>query len=131
MAWEEKPMSQQILNVQGVYAAVAVADLAAAIAWYENFVGRPVDDKPIPGMVQWRDIGGAGLQLWEDGERAGKSVMTIVTPNLDTEITRLAANSIEAVNLASGGFGKVAQVFDPDGNRISLAEPPPGFSAGR
>jgi predicted enzyme related to lactoylglutathione lyase len=121
-------MSSQTIHVQGVYAAVAVADLEAGIAWYEKFIGRPVDDRPISGMAQWRDIGGAGLQLWEDAERAGKSVMTIVTPALETEITRLSGHGITAINLASGGFGKVAQVFDPEGNRISLAEPPPGYN---
>ncbi|KKB76740.1 hypothetical protein VW35_16590 [Devosia soli] len=115
------------MAVQGVYAGMVVADLDRARAWYQKLIGRAVDDKPIPGMVQWRDIGGAGLQLWEDAQAAGKSMMTIVTPDLATEIERLAGQGIEAVNLASGSFGKVAQVFDPDGNRVALAEPPPGF----
>lgn len=120
-------MSSKVFNVQGAYAGMSVADLDIALVWYEKLIGRPVDDKPIPGMVQWRNIGGAGLQLWQDETNAGHSVMTIVTPDLDTEIARLAAFDIAAVNAASGPFGKVAQIFDPDGNRIALAEPPPGF----
>ncbi len=120
-------MSSKVFNVQGAYAGMQVADLDIALVWYEKLIGRSVDDKPIPGMVQWRNIGGAGLQLWEDAAHAGHSVMTIVTPDLETEMARLAALDITAINLASGGFGKVAQVFDPDNNRIALAEPPPGF----
>lgn len=121
-------MSQAVFNIQGAYAGMCVADLDIALVWYEKLIGRPAADKPIPGMVQWRNLGGAGLQLWQDDTNAGHSVMTIVTPDLDAEVTRLAALDIAAVNAASGPFGRIAQLFDPDGNRIALAEPPPGFA---
>ncbi|WP_126976159.1 VOC family protein [Frigidibacter oleivorans] len=118
------------ITVQGIYAAAIVEDFDAGVAWYERFMGRPADDTPIPGMAQWRNMGGAGLQVWEEAERAGQAIMTIVVPDLATEKARLAAAGMELINEASGDFGAVAQLIDPEGNRINLAEPPRGFVDG-
>lgn len=120
-------MTETAITVQGVYTSAVVADLQASVEWYTRFMGRPADDHPLPDMVQWRNMGGAGLQLWYDPKHAGHSVMTVVVPNLSVEKTRLAAAGLTLVNEASGDFGAIAQLFDPDGNRINLAEPPKGF----
>ncbi|MGV3576145.1 MAG: VOC family protein [Devosia sp.] len=120
-------MTEAAINVQGVYTSAVVADLETSIAWYTRFMGRPVDDRPLPDMAQWRNMGGAGLQIWQDPKHAGHSVMTIVVPNLAVEKARLAAAGLTLVNEATGDFGAIAQLFDPDGNRINLAEPPRGF----
>jgi len=120
-------MTDQSIAIQGVYASAVVADFEAGLAWYENFMGRPADDKPFPGMAQWRNMGAAGLQLWQDKDRAGKSIMTVVVLDLDTEKARLARVVITLEKEASGDFGKVAEIIDPEGNRIHLAEPPKGF----
>lgn len=115
------------ITVQGVYAGAIVADFAAGLAWYEKFMGRPADDQPFPGMAQWRNMGGAGLQLWQDNQRAGKAIMTVVVPDLAREQARLQAAGLPVGDLVSGGFGKITQLTDPEGNRIHLAEPPKGF----
>ena len=115
------------MTVQGIYAAAVTKDFDAAVAWYERLMGRPADDTPIPGMAQWRNMGAAGLQVWEDAERAGQSIITIVVPDLDREKTRLAAVNLVLINEARGEFGAVAQLFDPEGNRINLTEPPKDF----
>ncbi len=72
------------ITVQGIYATAMVRDFDAALSWYEAFMGRAADDQPFPGMAQWRNMGAAGLQLWQDDERAGQSRMTVVVPNLAT-----------------------------------------------
>ena len=115
------------ITVQGIYAGAIVADFAAGLAWYEKFMGRPADDQPFPGMAQWRNMGGAGLQLWQDDERAGKAILTVVVPDLNREQARLKVAGLPVGDLASGGFGKITQLIDPEGNRIHLAEPPKGF----
>lgn len=114
------------MAVQGIFASSVVRDLDAALAWYEKLLGRPADDQPIPGMAQWRNMGAAGFQLWADETRAGKSITTIVVLDLAAEQARLATHEISLVNEAQGPFGAVAQVFDPEGNRINLAQPPQG-----
>jgi hypothetical protein len=59
------------INIQGVYTVAIVKDFEAGLAWYEKFMGRSADDLPFPGMAQWRNMGPAGLQLWQDEARAG------------------------------------------------------------
>lgn len=120
-------MAETAITVQGVYTSVVASDFEAGIAWYTRFMGRPVDDRPLPDMVQWRNMGGAGLQVWHDPDHAGHSIITVVVPNLAVEKARLSAAGLTLVNEASGDFGGIAQLFDPDGNRINLAEPPKGF----
>jgi predicted enzyme related to lactoylglutathione lyase len=104
--------------VQGIYAAATVRDLEAALAWYERFMGGPADDHPLPDMVQWRNMGAAGLELWRDDARAGNAVMTIVVPNLTAEKKRLAAEGISPATESSGDFGAAATFFDQENNRI-------------
>ena len=117
-------MTTNAMTVQGIYASAAVSDFEAGLVWYEALMGRPPDDQPIPNMAQWRNMGAAGLQLWKDDARAGKGLMTIVVPNLATERSRLSGLGIQLVNEAKGAFGAVAQIFDAEGNRINIAEPP-------
>ncbi|NGP16670.1 VOC family protein [Devosia aurantiaca] len=81
----------------------------------------------MPNMAQWRNMGAAGLQLWHDAERAGKSNTTIVVPDLAAERMRLAEAGLDLGAIATGEFGAVAQISDDEGNRLTLAEPPKGF----
>ena len=115
------------MAAQGIYGCATVSNFDEALVWYEKLMGRAADDKPIPGMAQWRNMGGAGVQVWKDEERAGKGIMTIVTPVLKVEEARLAGLGLKLLNKAEGNFGAVAQIFDAEGNRINLVEPPKGF----
>jgi predicted enzyme related to lactoylglutathione lyase len=116
------------ITVQGIYACVAVADFEAGVSWYATLMGREPDDRPMPTLAQWRNMDRAGLQVWDDRERAGKSLVTIVVPVLATERERLMAAGITFSEEAEGDFGRVAKVHDPEGNQIALAEPPRGFT---
>ena len=120
-------MSETAMDVMGIYASATVTDFEAALDWYAKLMGRPADDAPIPGMAQWRNMGAAGLQIWHDPERAGHGVITIVVPDLAVEHTRLTALGLILGDIARGDFGAVAQIFDPEGNRIALTQPPKGF----
>ncbi len=115
------------ITVQGIYACACVADFDTALRWYTTFMGREPDDRPMPGMAQWRNMGSAGLQLWEDADHAGHARMTIVAPDMDVEKQRLAVAGIALGEIISGDFGRIAQLFDPEGNMVTLAEPPKGF----
>ena len=54
--------------------------------------------------------------------------MTIVVPDLDATRLLLDAQSIEIDQIQQGDFGKIAHLTDPDGDVITLAEPPKGFT---
>lgn len=118
------------ITVQGIYACARVRDFDAALTWYTTLMGRAPDDQPFPGMAQWRNMGAAGLQIWEEPEHAGHARMTIVVPDMAAELERLTAAGITMGDDIGGGFGVVRQVSDPEGNLVVLTEPPKGFVNG-
>lgn len=115
----------QPIRLKGIYACIAVADFDAGVDFYIRLMGREPDDRPMPDMVQWRR--GGGLQIWHDPAHAGHSRTTIVVENMSEERERLTALDLHPGPNASGDWGIVAQLTDPDGNQITLAEPPRGF----
>ena len=112
------------MDVIGMFAAVHVSDLERSVDWYARLIGRAPDHRPMPTLVQWVGIAGAGLQLFGDRDKAGGGVMTIVTPSVDDARALLARSAIALGEIARGDFGAVAAVEDPDGNRIHIVEPP-------
>jgi hypothetical protein len=82
----------------------------------------------MPTLTQWRNIGTAGIQLILDIAKAGGSVVTIVTPNIEVERDRLVDLGLDIGEISRGGFGAIAEIADQDGNRIIIAEPPKGFT---
>lgn len=112
------------MKVQGLYAAMYVKSISSSVDFYAKVLGREPDDKPMDTLVQWRGFGNAGIQLFQDPEKAGKSRMTIVVPDLAETKSLLSAESIELGEIQHGDFGKIAQINDPDGNLVTLAEPP-------
>lgn len=112
------------MDIQGLFAVAHVSDIEKSTSWYSDLIGRSPDDRPMDGLVQWRDLGGAGLQLVWDAERSGTSAITIVTPTMSRARAALASVGIDLEPDVQGDFGIIAQISDPDGNRITLAEPP-------
>ncbi len=115
------------MSIQGIYACIAVSDFTAGVDFYIRLMGREPDDRPMPNMVQWRR--GGGLQIWHDPARAGHSRTTIVVPVMATERQRLEGTGMTLGPDVAGDWGIVVQLADPDGNQITLAEPPKGFAA--
>ncbi len=112
------------MKIQGLYAAVYVRDIKPASVFYAKVLGREPDDRPNDKLVQWRGFGSAGIQLFADKSKAGQGIMTLVVPDLEKVTSKLASDGIKTDKVISGDFGKVTHVIDPDGNTITLAEPP-------
>ncbi|MBC8007425.1 MAG: VOC family protein [Prolixibacteraceae bacterium] len=53
--------------------------------------------------------------------------MTLVIPDLDAVKSLLDAEGITIDKVVEGNFGKISHLTDPDGNVITLADPPKGF----
>jgi hypothetical protein len=64
-----------------------------------------------------------------DADRAGQSNMTIVVPNMSVARGELRERGLDLGDNIQGDFGIIAQIDDPDGNRITLAEPPHGLGS--
>jgi predicted enzyme related to lactoylglutathione lyase len=107
----------------GLFAVSPVQDLAAALDWYARLFGRAADDRPIPNLAQWY-LDGFGFQVMREPKRAGRGMATLVVADIEAERERLAAVGITFEETQRGDFGAIAQLDDPEGNRIILAEPP-------
>lgn len=110
-----------------LYSIMCVRDGAKAAEWYEVFFGRPADE--IMGEEYLWQVGENAWIVIDDrdmrAERVGGAMVTFGVTGLDEILARLAAHGIshEPVETYKNGVRHVV-VLDPDGNSLSLAEPP-------
>jgi predicted enzyme related to lactoylglutathione lyase len=112
------------MQIQGVYAALATASMNRAEKFYSQLFDRSPDDRPMDGLIQWRNVAGANIQIFNDSENAGSGRLTVVVPKMDEARRSLAEIGVTLTGEMQGDYGRIAQIADPDGNRITLAEPP-------
>lgn len=111
------------MNVNNVFACIAVADHDTLSNWYERFLGRRADDRPMDGLAEWHYPSGH-IQLVADPHRAGSSLITLQVDSLTGEIERLSGHDItpDAVDTTTSEFVLFATISDPEGTTISLIE---------
>jgi hypothetical protein len=104
---------------------VAVTDFETALPWYEKLFGRPADDKPMEGLVEWL-FGAARLQLVKDLDRAGKSTVTLVLDDMKAYYEELDERGLisEALDEKNVRQGHVRLHRRPRRHRIALVEWP-------
>jgi hypothetical protein len=114
-------------TVTDILPGVAVSDFDTALPWYEKLFGRPADDKPMEGLVEWL-FHSARLQLVEDPERAGKGTVTLVLDDIKEYYAELAQRGLspEAIDETSSDKVLFSFISDPEGNRFALVEWRPG-----
>lgn len=112
------------MRIQGIYAALATASMDRAEKFYTRIFDREPDDRPMDGLIQWRDVAGANIQIFHDEQNAGSGRLTIVVPKMDEARGSLEEIGVKLTGESEGDYGRIAQLADPDGNRITLAEPP-------
>jgi len=110
------------MNVDKVFSVIAVSDLDRAKGFYTQLFGRDPDGTPMAGLHEWH-MPAAGVQVLRDTDRAGQSMMTLIIDSLATVRTLLDHRGLTLGETFGGDFAKVAQIDDPDGNRITFAEP--------
>ncbi len=113
------------MSVSKVLAVVPVDDFDAAIAWYERFLGRPADARPMADLDDWHVTDSAWVSVFRNPDRRGSTLLNFAVDDLDTHIAELATQGITvgAVSTTTKN-AKVATVADPDGNMIALIENP-------
>ncbi|MER8634435.1 VOC family protein [Mesorhizobium opportunistum] len=112
------------MEIQGIYAALATSSMGDVEKFYTHLFGRGPDDRPMQGLIQWRGVAGANIQIFQDKENAGSGRLTIVVPRIDDARKSLEEIGVRLTAESEGDYGRIAQFADPDGNRITLAEPP-------
>lgn len=60
-----------------------------------------------------------------DSTRAGKSMLTVIVPDLETSRAALRSRQLSLGPSSGGDFAQIAQTTDLDGNQITLAQPGP------
>lgn len=108
------------MTLTRILAQSTVTDLGTAERWYTALWERGPDARPMPGLLEWHLNGTAGLQVWSEPARAGRSTVVMGTDDLDAVAARLAAAGVPHEGVQPGGGGRILQVLDPDGNRIVL-----------
>jgi catechol 2,3-dioxygenase-like lactoylglutathione lyase family enzyme len=113
------------MAVTHVFASIPVADVDAAVGWYERFVGRAPDLIPNEDEAAWQLSDTGWIYLIADRGRAGSGLSTLLVDDLDAFLASLAERGIVAglVEVMRNGVRHVT-VADPDGNRLKLGQPP-------
>jgi predicted enzyme related to lactoylglutathione lyase len=112
------------MPVNRVLAALAVADVDSAISWYERLLGRPADALPMEGLAEWHFPQSGVIQVVQDDNRAGRSLLTLDVDDLKEELGGLRERGLEPGAMDDTTSDKVlfATVTDPEGNAITLVE---------
>jgi catechol 2,3-dioxygenase-like lactoylglutathione lyase family enzyme len=111
-----------------LYSIMCVSDRIKALEWFGAFFGRPADE--IIGEEHLWQVGANAWVVVDDrdvrAERVGGAMITLGVHDLDDILARLARHNIahEPVETYTNGVRHVV-ILDPDGNSLSLAEPPP------
>jgi glyoxylase I family protein len=109
------------MPIEHVLAVVPVADIEAAQAWYGRLFGRPPDNLPMDGLVEWRVTGSGWVQVFRDAERAGSALLNFAVDDLDRHVADVSQRGLTpgAVEPANKGV-RLSAISDPDGNRITF-----------
>jgi predicted enzyme related to lactoylglutathione lyase len=110
------------MAVTHLFAGCAVADLAAAQAFYERLFDRPPDLIPNATEACWQLGESSWVYVIVDLERAGGGVNTVLVDDLDVLVAGWAARGIEAPVRPEGDGARKATVIDPDGNELGFAQ---------
>lgn len=126
---------QRVTGIGGIF--FKARDAEALRAWYRDHLGIGVQDWG-GAVFPWTDAGGkpvAGNTVWSifaaDNDYFAPSTAPFMVnfrvADLDALLATLRAEGCNVVDKREESeFGKFGWVFDPEGNKIELWEPPPG-----
>jgi hypothetical protein len=110
------------MEIDVAFSGVAVSAIAPARAFYGRFFGRGPDIIATDEEVMWRLTDSAWLYVVVDGNRAGRSLVTMAVDDLDTALAQLAVRSVAVEQLEEMDAGRKATLRDPDGNTVAIIE---------
>jgi catechol 2,3-dioxygenase-like lactoylglutathione lyase family enzyme len=116
-------------DLERILAGLPVADVDAAVDWYEQLLGRPVGARPMDGLAEWHFAERGSIQLIEDAERAGRGLLTLSVGDLRRHVGELRSRGLTPGPIDDQTSEKLlfATIADPEGNTITFVEErPPG-----
>ncbi|MCP1167319.1 VOC family protein [Limimaricola litoreus] len=106
-----------------IFAQLNCRDTKSSADWYQKLFGRRSDVDPMDGLKEWHHGPDAGFQLVSNSDQAGHGSMTLIVSDLASEHERLVKAGLSVGEIVVGDFASFAQLKDPDGNTVVLAEP--------
>ena len=108
-----------------LFAGIPVRDYAAAVAWYERFVGAPPSFLPNDTEAVWELAEHRYLYIEQLPERAGHALHTVFVGDLDERVEGISRRGIEPSSQETYENGVRKLIYrDPDGNEIGFGGPP-------
>lgn len=129
--------AEQVTGIGGVF--FKARDPAALGAWYREKLGVPVRDPGTWGLFEWRerqDQSRPGVTVWSLFPADTRYLAPSKAPfminyrvrDLDRMVAQLRSLGVTVDSVGAEEFnGRFAWVMDPEGNKIELWEPKPGF----
>ncbi len=111
------------MRITDLLAVMPVADHPSSVQWYERLMGRVADNVPMPSCHEWQLTDSGWLQVIDDADNAGSSMVTIAVPDIDAEAVALAERAVEVDRIRTvSTVLRLGTVVDPSGNSITLAQ---------
>jgi predicted enzyme related to lactoylglutathione lyase len=114
--------------IDRVSAVLPVDDMTIAEAWYQRFFGRAADAAPMPSLREWHE-GSGGIAVLERGDRAGLGFVTLHVDSIDAQRQLLSDRGLALGPRQGGDAAGIAQIADPAGNVITIAQRRPDAGA--
>jgi len=111
------------MDVNVLFAGIAVSDFKAAQAWYERFFDRPADVVANEDEVMWQVTDRGWLYIVRDADHAGNGIVAMAVPDIEEATSALEAQGVTIGPIEpEGDAGRKAVALDPDGNSIAIIE---------
>jgi catechol 2,3-dioxygenase-like lactoylglutathione lyase family enzyme len=111
------------LAVNVLFAGIPVADLDAAIRWYERLLDGPPDMTPNEIERTWKLTDESWIYVVTDTERAGKALVTVMVDDLDERLAAIGDRGLEPEEIQEISEKVRKAVFtDPEGNQIGIGQ---------
>ena len=109
------------MPIDHVLAVIPVADLAVSAVWYERLFDAEPTNRPMPNLAEWRLTDTGWLQVFVDGERAGRSFFNLAVCDLDEHIEEIRGRGFVPGEVQDATKGiRISTIEDPDGNTLNF-----------
>jgi hypothetical protein len=109
------------VGIKTIFAQVSCSNIENSTTWYTKLFGKAPIRRPMPGLVEWQFTESAEVQLYEQKENAGHSVLTIGVLPLEPERKRLEEAGLKPGPIEDAKDFFIMRMRDPDGNLIVFA----------
>lgn len=110
-------------SINSLVAVMPVKNFDKASIWYATLLGREADLIPVEEVAEWQLAEGAWLQVSTDPERAGSSTVVIGVDDIEQQCQLCESAGIAMSDVQEfPGVIKMAEVCDPEGNKVSFVE---------